>query len=113
MAPVEKKIMTSFADNLNIIGYESAKIEVRGLIMKSGKSHKGEGLQFMMNHLQRPIEYSLGIGDWLNDLSMIETAGIGVAMKNACDELKNKADVMTNYDNNHGGMVRFLADNLL
>ncbi len=35
------------------------------------------------------------IGDGMNDLSMIEMAGLGVAMGNACDELKAVANYVT------------------
>ena len=40
-------------------------------------------------------EEMIAVGDGLNDLSMIEYAGLGVAMANAADEIKNKADYVT------------------
>ena len=40
-------------------------------------------------------EEMIAIGDGENDISMIEYAGVGVAMENALDNIKNKADYIT------------------
>ena len=47
-------------------------------------------------------------GDGLNDVVMIENVGFGVAMKNALDEVKNKANDITLDDNNNDGVVNYL-----
>ena len=47
---------------------------------------------------------TLAFGDGLNDIAMIEAAGIGVAMGNAADEVKNAADYVP-VDNNHDGVA--------
>jgi Cof subfamily protein (haloacid dehalogenase superfamily) len=48
---------------------------------------KGHALKFLADYLQIPIENTLAIGDGLNDISMLQTAGIGVAMENSPLEL--------------------------
>ena len=48
------------------------------------------------------------VGDERNDISMIEVAGIGVAMANAREELKAVADYVTVNDNNHGGIAEVI-----
>jgi Cof subfamily protein (haloacid dehalogenase superfamily) len=40
-------------------------------------------------------EEMIAVGDGFNDLSMIEYAGLGVAMENAPDEVKKAADFLT------------------
>lgn len=45
----------------------------------------------------------MAIGDEQNDLGMIKTAGIGVAMGNAVPQLRAIADQVT-ADNNHNGV---------
>ena len=40
------------------------------------------------------IQDTIAFGDSMNDYEMIETAGIGVAMGNACEELKERADAV-------------------
>lgn len=49
----------------------------------------------------RPEEI-IAIGDGMNDLSMIEAVGLGIAMGNAYDEVKNKAGFVTKSNNENG-----------
>ena len=44
----------------------------------------------------------MSFGDGLNDLTMIEAAGIGVAMANARDEVKSVADYITSTNDENG-----------
>jgi hydroxymethylpyrimidine pyrophosphatase-like HAD family hydrolase len=37
----------------------------------------------------------MSFGDGMNDLTMIEAAGVGVAMSNACQEVLDAADYIT------------------
>lgn len=55
---------------------------------------KGTALQFMANHYNVPIEKTIGIGDQWNDLPMIEKAGLGLAVQNAADALKQAATIL-------------------
>ena len=56
---------------------------------------KGEGIRVMAKHLSFDPRYTMAFGDGGNDASMIVTAGIGVAMGNAIDSLKQQADYVT------------------
>jgi hypothetical protein len=56
---------------------------------------KGRGLLAMAAHEGLNPQYTMAFGDGGNDTTMIKTAGIGVAMGNAIDELKKEADYMT------------------
>ena len=51
---------------------------------------------------------TIAFGDGYNDIKMIESAGIGVAMKNGIDEIKQKADYITKYTNEEDGIANFL-----
>ena len=44
----------------------------------------------------------MAIGDQNNDIEMIETAGIGVAMGNGTEQIKAKADYITDSVYNDG-----------
>ena len=44
----------------------------------------------------------MAFGDAQNDMSMLDFAGYGVAMGNACDELKAMADEITATNNEDG-----------
>ena len=49
----------------------------------------------------------IAIGDGFNDLSMIEYAGLGVAMGNAATEVKERADHVT-ASNDENGVARVI-----
>lgn len=55
-------------------------------------ANKGEALLALAAHLGLDPEQTIAFGDGLNDLSMLKTAGVGVAMANACKEAKKLAD---------------------
>ncbi|MCI8951208.1 MAG: HAD family phosphatase [Lachnospiraceae bacterium] len=63
---------------------------------------KGEGLASLASHLGLGLNETMAFGDGSNDFSMIKTAGIGVAMANAMDILKEQADYITLSNDNDG-----------
>lgn len=63
-------------------------------ILHRGAS-KGVALSQLASHLGLKADEVMAIGDNENDLTMIDYAGIGVAMANAIDEVKAAADVTT------------------
>lgn len=63
---------------------------------------KGKALLGLAERLGIPREGTMAFGDGLNDLSMLEAAGVGVAMENACAEAKAAADYITLSNNDHG-----------
>ena len=54
-------------------------------------ANKGNALRRLAEHLGLTLANCMSFGDGLNDLSMIEAAGVGVAMANAVPEVKNAA----------------------
>jgi len=56
---------------------------------------KGRGMLAIAKHLGLDPKQTMAFGDGGNDSSMVLTAGIGVAMGNAIDELKKQADYIT------------------
>lgn len=57
--------------------------------------NKGQGLRILCDVLGCSIDETLACGDSQNDLSMIQAAGIGIAMGNASEEVKAAADYIT------------------
>lgn len=70
---------------------------------------KGKAVQMLCQILNVPIRNAIAVGDAANDLSMIEAAGIGVAMANGTDEVKASANYITQQDNNHDGVAEVVA----
>ena len=69
---------------------------------------KGDALVRLAEHLHIPISHTMSAGDQDNDISMLEAACLGVAMCNGSVGAKAAADVITEKDNNHDGLVPFL-----
>lgn len=63
-------------------------------ITKTGTT-KGTGLRVLADTLGISIDETMAVGDTGNDLDIIKTAGIGVAMGNAIEEVKKAADFVT------------------
>jgi Cof subfamily protein (haloacid dehalogenase superfamily) len=57
--------------------------------------NKAMGLKRLLDHLGLTPEDAAAFGDGSNDFEMLETAGVGIAMGNAVDELKKKANHVT------------------
>lgn len=69
---------------------------------------KGRGLRVLAEHLGRPASDFIALGDALPDIPLLEVAGIGVAMGDAPEELKQLADFVTDTAEN-GGFAQALA----
>ena len=66
---------------------------------------KGNALEILSNYLNISRDEILAIGDNLNDLDMVEQAGIGVAVNNAYSELKQVANYTTTRTAEQGGFA--------
>lgn len=58
-------------------------------------ANKGRALERLTQYLNVPLESVLSIGDQENDITMIEKAGIGVAMGDGETSLKERANFVT------------------
>lgn len=64
---------------------------------------KGHALTYLAEHFGVKLSEVIAIGDSWNDREMLEVAGLGVAMGNAVESLKEIADYVT-YSNNDDGI---------
>lgn len=85
----------------------------RILEISASDSSKGTGLKRLCEITGIPVANSIGAGDEENDLPLIKAAGLGVAMANAREEVKKAADVVTEHDNNHGGIAEIIYKYIL
>lgn len=65
-------------------------------------SSKGRSLKVLADRLHIKPEEIMAIGDGENDKSMLRFAGIGVAMGQANETVKEAADFITDTNDNHG-----------
>ena len=68
---------------------------VNNIEFNSRKSNKGNALQALAASLGIPMQETMAFGDDLNDITMLQDAGIGVAMGNAWEEVKKASDYVT------------------
>ncbi|GIQ67861.1 HAD family phosphatase [Xylanibacillus composti] len=63
---------------------------------------KGHAVAYLAEHFGCTLSEVIGIGDSWNDKEMLEVAGLGVAMGNAVEPLKEIADFITRTNNEDG-----------
>ncbi|MBQ7888437.1 MAG: HAD family phosphatase [Erysipelotrichaceae bacterium] len=80
---------------------DSISGDLEGEILVKG-ADKASGIDHVLEYFGGNLEDTIALGDSDNDLSMIEHAHIGVAMGNACDSLKEKADYITAHVSDDG-----------
>lgn len=81
------------------------------LDMVSDEASKGKSIKRLSEILNIPLSKTVAIGDNMNDCDMVEYSGLGFAVLNATDELKNIADYIAP-DCDHNAM-RFVVEKLL
>jgi hypothetical protein len=67
--------------------------------------NKGEGLRRLCTALGIEPSQVVAFGDGDNDLEFIQLAGMGIAMANARQVLKDAADAVTDYSNDEDGVA--------
>jgi Cof subfamily protein (haloacid dehalogenase superfamily) len=79
---------TAIQCTIPVFGENSGELMIPGI-------HKASAIARLLNHLNIPREDSIGIGDGLNDLEMLEYCQVGIAMGNAREQVKAVADDIT------------------
>ena len=86
-----------FGDKLTITKSKSYFLE-----FGNREAKKSIALKALAESLGVKREEILAIGDGMNDLDMLEYAGIGVAMENGDRQIKEISDYVTDTNDNHG-----------
>lgn len=92
-----------------IEGLEITKSWFNNIEIMATGSDKGSAVKTLAKYLDIDRESIIAFGDNYNDISMLEFAGIGVAMGNADEFVKSKADYITSI-NNEDGVAKALYD---
>lgn len=82
------------------------------LEINAAAATKGNALGQLAKYLGLAKEQTMAIGDGSNDLSMIQEAGLGVAMANGMDMVKQQADYITlsNEEDGVAAAIRHFLD---
>ncbi|RSK28295.1 HAD family phosphatase [Bacillus sp. HMF5848] len=94
---VETKLQQELSEQLSVMRSKPFFLEFTEVGVT-----KGTSLHLLINKLNIKREEVIAVGDSYNDLAMIEFAGLGVAMGNAPDDIKGKANYVTDTNMNDG-----------
>lgn len=99
---LQEKLVGKFGDVMSIYRSEPFFLELVPLNID-----KAYSLSMLLSHLNETKEHLIAFGDGFNDLSMIKFAGLGVAMSNAQDSVKELADDIA-LSNDEDGVAIYL-----
>lgn len=71
--------------------------------------HKGKGLTFLAEMLKIPMAETMAIGDSYNDVQMLKTAGVGVAVANAPLDIQTICDHVCTRTNRESAVAEAIA----
>lgn len=94
---LKKQLESLFEGKLNIFFSEPYFLEIMPLGVE-----KSASLERLLTKLKMDRTQLMACGDGLNDLTMLEFAGLSVAMENGCQEAKKIADVITASNDDDG-----------
>lgn len=81
-----------------------------GMVARAAGGTKGTALSWIAEHYGVKVEQAVCVGDWLNDLAMLEAAGRSFAMGQAPDEVKSAAtDVLDRTIETGGAIAEAIA----
>ncbi|MBD5558984.1 MAG: HAD family phosphatase [Clostridia bacterium] len=105
---IEKELQEDFGTQVDMAysGNRSLEFTRKGVT-------KGAALMQLADRLGIPIENVIAVGDNLNDLSMLQAAGIGIAVANAAPGAKAGADITAPWTNDEDAVARILEKYVL
>lgn len=77
-------------------------------IMASGIS-KWKGVWILAEQLAVPHEDIITVGNYYNDIDMLQHAAVGIAVANSLEPVKAEADFVTQNDNNHDAVAEIIS----
>lgn len=101
----DKAVLDNLSKNVpqEILAYFSVlRSETHYLEFIPNHAHKGTGIESLCKTLGLSKENAIAFGDAGNDLAMLESAGLGVAMANGFESVKAAADVVTRTNDEDG-----------
>ena len=107
---VESRMRTY--DDAKDIDVDKVFAEITSVEFSPKGVHKGKGLVTLCEHLGVDISETMSVGDSYNDMKIMETAGLAVAMKNSKPEILEMADVVVS-DCDHDGCAEAIYQYLL
>lgn len=90
---------------LQVVGVSDYNLEIM-----NAKAGKGNALLWLAEELGIKREDTISVGDSDNDRSMVKAAGLGLAVSNACQSLKEAADEIICSNDEHA--IQYIVEKL-
>lgn len=107
VAPEDNERVRLTLDKEGFKGCSVTRSSIYLVEVGNAQCSKGTSVEFLAATYEIPLEKTIAIGDQLNDLSMIQTAGLGIAVKNADEALKAHA-VTIDYTNEEDAVAEII-----
>jgi len=105
---LQARLKENFGDRLKYILAPEAYMGCHFLTLLHPHADKAHGLEVVSEYIGRTLDEVTVFGDNLNDLGMFEKAGRSVAVSNAHDEVKARADIVLEHSNDEDGVAKYL-----
>ena len=98
-------------DNIDTFIMQDSNYPEKWLVIMPKGVNKSTSLELLAKRIGFTLENVIFFGDGLNDIELIKSSGLGVAMGNALDEVKNVSDDIT-ITNEEDGVISYLKNKL-
>ena len=106
--PLAEALKKVFGDKLEIKLAPESYMNCYFLTILHPLGDKANALKILCDYLDISPKNTTVFGDGLNDMEMFKLAGISVAVKNALEELKKEASIISNFSNDEDAVVRYI-----
>jgi hydroxymethylpyrimidine pyrophosphatase-like HAD family hydrolase len=79
------------------------------VLVRAAGIDKGTGIEWLARHYGISLDEVVAVGDWLNDVPMLERAGLSFAMAQAPEDVQSVADAVLDSDHVTGGAIAEVA----
>jgi len=108
LVPLESILRTYLGESVTIFTSKPYFLEIL-----PANTNKGTALEKVANLLGINQKDVIAIGDSMNDEAMLRWAGMGIAMANSDERIKNIADMVTSRDNDDDGVAEVIGKYIL
>lgn len=109
VAPEDNEKVLVALEKENFDGCEVVRSSVYLVEVSNAQFTKGTSVEFLAEKYNVPLKKTIAVGDQINDLSMIETAGLGIAVQNADEAVKARA-VVCDYTNEEDAIAHIIEE---
>jgi Cof subfamily protein (haloacid dehalogenase superfamily) len=97
LTEIREKMQEDFPGHLAMAQSENGLLQIM-----AGCVSKGNALRLVCEHYGIPLQKTIAVGDAPNDIDMLRSAGIGIAMGDAPNRVKEAADYITMRNDDDG-----------